>query len=837
MIKHDSKRWHEHLLARPWLERLLKPCLAARRTGLQGVDRFAGFRRYGEAQIAAVKEDFGIDDQLLNRLIDAMDKAESRRGVERIAAIDDLIERAFELTKPRSNLSESASMRARHRIRAQAVEEAALPAGPRIPDDFLTEPLSVLPKVGPRTAKLLAAKGLYEIEDLMNWLPAGYEDRSNESSVNDLVIDDVVSVRVKVEKGERGGGGGRGRPRFELHCRDEDGNPFSAVFFSPNPSYWARMFEKAPGQWYRFFGKVLQWQKKPGMFHPKVEKLKLGREADVEGKGLVPVYPDIPGINPNRLRDLIDKAMGFIGRRRVLDPLPAGVRKKAELPDLKTAWRLLHQPEDEDEAKQRKAAAERFAYQELFLTQIGLLLRREEAKQEAGLRLLGEQDFRALAKAELPFKPTRDQLRCLKEVEGDLISGKPMNRLLQGDVGSGKTAVGAISALALAKSGLQTALMAPTEILARQHHRSISQLLGGQLRVGLLLGSSKAAERRAFVQGATDGSLDLLVGTHALIAQNIPFKALGLAIIDEQHRFGVAQRGALREAGIQSTGFIPHSLAMTATPIPRTLSMTLYGDLDVSTIKEMPPGRQPVNTRAFSLANLRPAVQIAERELARNRRVFIVLPLVRESDKVELADAERTYMKLRGGPLGHYGVGLVHGQMKSQEKKDVMETFRRGEIRVLVSTTVVEVGVDVPEATVMMIWHAERFGLSQLHQLRGRVGRGQDASHCLLLYDPQAGEKAIRRISVLARSNDGFEIAWEDLQERGAGELAGLRQSGSDRFEFADLLRDGLLARSAREQAVRVLRRDPELKSPGNQGLRAVLDGRFSKRLKWLSVS
>jgi ATP-dependent DNA helicase RecG len=797
------------------------------------VDRLKGFGRFAEAQRAELVAEGHLTADAAKALVALMAACDDAVGAEKMARIDAVFERALALTTQTKRLSESETMRPRRRATRQPSDEVPVKKR-RVADDVLTEPITALEGLGPKRAERFFARGIDTLEDLLNWLPAGYEDRSVEAPLDDLPEGAMVAVRVQLGRGRIEGNRGYGRPRYVLRCVDGQGQSMYAVFFQPNPKMWERNLGNKEGRWVRLFGKVGSWQKRPAMIHPKMEYLDLREEA--KGGGLHPVYPEIPGIKNPQLRRYIGQALALV-RDELVDPISLRLRQQTGLPALWESWRMLHQPSASDAPEQRRLAADRFAFQELFLTQIGLILRRHAQRGRAGLKALRGPSLLDYAQRILPFTLTAGQQRSLREIDEDLRRGAPMNRLLQGDVGSGKTAVAAVAAYGLAQSGVQSALMAPTELLARQHARAVAELTRGELRLGLLTGSVTGKARAQLLEALGRGDIDLLVGTHALVARPFAWKALGLAMVDEQHRFGVAQRHELREAARASTGFDPHTLAMTATPIPRTLAMTVWGDLDVSLIKELPPGRHPVHTRAFRLDRLKEPFALAEAELEKGRQIFVVLPLVRESEKVDLADAERVFEQLRRSPLARFGVGLLHGQMKPQDKQAVMDEFRQGALRVLVSTTVVEVGVDVPEATIMMVWHAERFGLSQLHQLRGRVGRGRHASRCLLLHDPGCGQTARHRLRVLENTTDGFALAMEDLRLRGPGEMAGVRQSGVDRFQHADLVQDSAMVESAREYAEALLKQDPELAQAEHEPLRRVMQGRFATRLVLLGVA
>ncbi|MBT3605730.1 MAG: ATP-dependent DNA helicase RecG, partial [Candidatus Latescibacteria bacterium] len=492
----------------------------------------------------------------------------------------------------------------------------------------------------------------------------------------------------------------------------------------------------------------------------------------------------------------------------IVDPLPDDIRERCGVANLREAIEKVHFP---DAFADVDAARHRLAFDEIFYIQLYLGQMQKKREKTPGRVLTPNGKLAKQLVASLPFELTGAQKRSVEEIGNDLTRSVAMHRLLQGDVGSGKTLVALLAMLASVDTGCQAALMAPTEILAEQHANTIRNLvepLG--LDVRLLTGRTRAAARREILTGLLSGTVSILVGTHALVQENVLFADLGLVVVDEQHRFGVEQRATLREKGADS-----HLLVMTATPIPRSLALTLYGDLDVTLLDELPPGREPVKTGWRLAADRAKAFQFLRSEVAQGRQVYIVYPLVEESGKSELKAATETFEDLSTGLLSDLRLGLLHGRMKGDEKEAVMDAFRRGEVDVLVATTVIEVGVDVPNATVMMVEHAERFGLSQLHQLRGRVGRGQHASYCILIADPQehlSGE-AKERLDAIAQTTDGFEISEVDLKIRGPGQIFGTRQAGFPEFRFADLARDVDVVVLAREEAQALLNQDPTLAS------------------------
>ncbi|HEU4949978.1 MAG TPA: ATP-dependent DNA helicase RecG, partial [Candidatus Deferrimicrobiaceae bacterium] len=568
-----------------------------------------------------------------------------------------------------------------------------------------------------------------------------------------------------------------------------------------------------PIRWFRFF---------PEMHHPEILSEEEAGEPVHSGR-IVPVYPEVEGVPPRVLR----RIQWEVVRRHAsleIECFPPRILERAGIPPLQESLASIHFPHnDADAARFREFSSpeqRRLIFGELFSLQWALALRRAGMEREEATPLPWDREIVDEIKRRLPFDLTGAQRRVVNEILKDLGKPHPMHRLLQGDVGSGKTIVAWIAAMVAWRHGVQSAVMAPTEILAEQHYRRFIALSTGlPVRVVLLSAALPPKGREAVRERIRDGEADIIVGTHALIQESVEFRDLALGVIDEQHRFGVLQRASLRRKARIS----PHLLVMTATPIPRTLAITLYGDLDVSVIDEMPRGRIPVRTKVVTEDGRRTVFEEIRKEIAGGGRAYVVLPLVEESERVALRDATRTAERLREAFPG-IGVGLLHGRMKAAEKEATMGRFKSGELQLLVSTTVVEVGVDVPEATVMVVEHAERFGLSQLHQLRGRVGRGTRPSSCFLMAGGEQGEDAVARLSVMERTVDGFRIAEEDLRIRGPGDFAGVRQSGIPDLVFADLVRDASILRLAREIAEELHRDDPALSAPEHVGIRRFLE-------------
>ncbi len=662
--------------------------------------------------------------------------------------------------------------------------------------------------VGPKLAEKLALRGIRTPRDALFFFPKGYEDRRRIVPIRSLAPGMTVPVKGQVI-GTSGGHRGFGGPRvFEVVVSDGTGR-LSAKWFRFHPSLRERF---RVGETVVLCGTVRVFQSRAEMHHPEI----IGAPGDGDAVHLgriVPVYPEVEGVPPRVLRRIqYEVVQRFAAAEKEF--FPPWILREAGVPPLQDSLATLHFPPPGADAETLLSFSsppqQRLIFGELFYIQWTMARRRAGTAKEAARQLPWDREIVSEIKRRLPFALTGAQRRVVNEILKDMAEPHPMHRLLQGDVGSGKTIVAWIAAMVAWRQGAQTALMAPTEILAEQHFRRFVALSDGlPAKIVLLTASLTKKDRDAALARIREGSAHVVVGTHAIIQEGVEFRDMGLGIVDEQHRFGVLQRAALRGKGRTA----PHLLVMTATPIPRTLAMTLYGDLDVSVIDEMPPGRTPVETRVVT-EGMRPAAWARVRkELGEGGRAYVVLPLVEESEKLTLRDAVKTAERVREAFPG-VGVGLLHGRLKSEEKESVMRAFQSGDIRILVSTTVVEVGVDVPEATVMMIEHAERFGLSQLHQLRGRVGRGRRPSICFLLAAGSYGEDAVARLSVMEKTTDGFRIAEEDLRIRGPGDFAGVRQSGIPDLVFSDIVRDARMLAKAREIAGLLMEKDPELSQP-----------------------
>ncbi len=667
--------------------------------------------------------------------------------------------------------------------------------------------ITALPGVGPKLAAMIGRVAGPLVVDLALTPPAGLIDRSARPKVTDAPYGQLATLKVTVDRHEPPPKGAR--LPYRVVCSDETGF-VTLIFFHARPDYLQKTLPE--GRQRLVSGKVEEFRGGRQIVHPDyiVDPDKAGDLPLFE-----PIYPLTAGLSAAVMRRAVEHA---VKRAPDLPEWQDGPWLKSQnWPDWMTALKAVHQPAQPDDLGLSTPARRRLAYDELLANQLALMLIRKARVKSKGRAIKGDGSLRAKARAALPFDLTGAQNHALKEIFDDMESAERMVRLLQGDVGSGKTVVAFLAMLAAIEAGAQAALMAPTEILARQHLESLEPLaktVGARLEI--LTGRDKGAARSAKLERLAAGEIDMLIGTHAIFQEGVAFKDLALAVIDEQHRFGVHQRISLTEKGAR-----PDLLVMTATPIPRTLALTAYGDMDVSLITEKPPGRKPVETRAVPSGRLDDIIAGVRRAIGRGEQVYWVCPLVEESERLDLTAAEDRFEALKEA-LGD-GVGLVHGRMSPAEKDAVMERFYDGALSVLIATTVIEVGVNAPDATIMIIEHAERFGLAQLHQLRGRVGRSDKASSCVLLYKPPLGETATARLKILRETENGFVIAEEDLRLRGAGDLLGAAQSGFPRFRLADLAAHGDLLAAARDDARLIMERDAQLKTERGEALRILL--------------
>jgi ATP-dependent DNA helicase RecG len=670
----------------------------------------------------------------------------------------------------------------------------------------LESPLTALAGVGPALAEKLERLNLRRVEDLLFLLPSRYEDRTRLVRIGALVPGTRCLVTGEVLLAETTF---RGRRNLLVRIGDGSGQ-LTLRFFHFSRRQQAQF---VAGMHVSCFGEVRKGRDGFEMIHPEYRVLRSDQDT-ATADSLTPIYPATEGVQQGRLRNLTDQALRAMRNDPPRELLPGDIRGRLDMPSLAEAIVYLHRPPADADVEallaHRHPSQRRLAFEELLAHYLSLRNLRALADNETAPALTGGADEVGSFVADLPFRLTGAQQRVAAEILGDMEQAHPMMRLIQGDVGSGKTVVAAIACLKAISSDVQAAIMAPTELLAEQHWRSFSdwfQPLG--IEPAWLAGSQRAAARRETLASIADGSARLVVGTHALFQEGVEFRRLGLVVIDEQHRFGVHQRMALRDKGVGDAGH-PHQLVMTATPIPRTLAMAAYADLDVSIIDELPPGRQPVTTVAIAENRRDEIVERVRSACASGQQAYWVCPLIEESEALDFEAAEASYRMLTEA-LPELRVGLVHGRMRPAEKERGMQAFKDGLIQVLVATTVIEVGVDVPNASLMIIENAERMGLSQLHQLRGRVGRGATQSHCVLVYKPPLGQLAKARIGVLRETNDGFVVAQRDLELRGPGELLGTRQTGLPDYRIADLGRDADLMPKVQMVAENIARADPDV--------------------------
>ena len=666
----------------------------------------------------------------------------------------------------------------------------------------LQKEVRMIKGVGPQRAELLAKRGIFTLEDLLNYLPFRYEDRVHFSRVKDIQPNGIFTLRVQVLSGQAiRGMRGRGAI-YHLLVKDETGS-LACKFF--HGGYLEGRLK--PGQQLVLHGKAEIDKLRPArleLINPQMELLSDESADSTEVGRIVPIYEAVGSFGSRQIRRAVYSALQYLDPR-MPDVLPAALRTRLGYPSRSDAVIQTHFPSNGEPLEALNSftspVQQRLIFEEFFLYQLSLALDRKVKRKENAIPFrVREERVREALKRILPFKPTAAQKRVLADIAADLEKPAPMHRLLQGDVGSGKTIVALQAAVIAIENGCQAALMAPTEILAVQHYLSARRVLEkGSYGIELLISGLKPAEKSAALERIRNGHAQLVIGTHALIEDNVAFARLGFVTIDEQHRFGVLQRKRLMDKAV-SQGHVPHVLVLTATPIPRTLSLTLYGDLDVSVLDELPPGRTPIITRMTTEPHLSGVWEFVRREVEAGHQAYIVYPVIEES-KLELKAAIEEFEKLSKQVFPKLRVGLLHGRMSSDEKDDVMQRFRANEVKILVSTTVIEVGVDVPNATVMVIEHAERFGLAQLHQLRGRIGRGAAKSHCILVAPPRMSDEGRIRLETMVRTSNGFEIAEADLQLRGPGEFFGTRQSGELGFHIANPIRDRTLLESARREA------------------------------------
>jgi ATP-dependent DNA helicase RecG len=712
------------------------------------------------------------------------------------------------------------------------VEGSRLEGRGRQKGTSLSQPIQFVKGVGPRIARKLEKRGIKTIEDALYFLPRRYEDRRVIKKISEMQVGGVDTVLAEVlfagavfYKGNR-------KRVFEAIVGDGTGT-LTLKWFHGSEEYLKSRFKK--GRRVIVSGEVRLFKHQREIHHPDVEIADHIEDEPLHFKRIVPIYSEPEGLYQKTIRKIMKGVVDQYADE-LTSPIPEDIIRRQRLLDFVEAVRHVHFPPDDAPLEEfnlaRSDAHRRIVFDEFFFLQLGLALRRSEVRGEQGISFEILHGYTQRLLQSLEFRLTPAQERVLSEIEEDMRQPHPMNRLIQGDVGSGKTIVALMAALIAVENGYQAAFMVPTEILAEQHFLNVRRIvkpLG--IRAALLTSSIKGSEREEILRAISTGEEHIVIGTHAIIQEHVHFHRLGLVVVDEQHKFGVIQRATLRRKGTN-----PDVLVMTATPIPRTLALTAYGDLAISIIDEFPPGRVPVETRLYYERSRPKVYEMVKEELRKGRQVFLVYPLVEESDKMNLLDATRMADHLQRDIFPEFRVGLIHGRMKGEEKEEVMVKFRDGQIDILVATTVIEVGIDIPNASLILVEHAERFGLPQLHQLRGRIGRGRYRSKCLLLAQYRRSEEARRRLRVMEETSDGFRIAEEDLIIRGPGDVLGTRQSGLPDFRVANILRDGKILNQARQEAFSLVESDPDLSHPGHRSLAKALGERWKGRLELARV-
>lgn len=688
-------------------------------------------------------------------------------------------------------------------------------------NDILKKPVHTLKGIGETRSKLFHRLGIYAIEDAITYYPREYEDRSNLKRIIDFEDGEACSFEAMVSSTVTETRPRKGLTIYKLLLRDDSGSIVATWY---NQHYIKNIFHI--GDRYIFYGKISRKYKSFEVQNPVYEKI--DNEEKKNTCRIVPIYPSTASLTQNMIRTVVENALKLVvGSMEEI--LPLSIRNKYHLSEINYSIQNIHFPKSEEDFKN---ARYRLAFEELLLLQLGLLsIKNSLGEDRKGIEFKRVDSMKQFV-GDLPFKLTYAQMKVFKEIEEDMASPKVMNRLVQGDVGSGKTIVAVMALFMAVRNGYQATLMVPTEILAEQHYRSIGGLLEKYgIKVELLTGSLSKKQKSIILEKTASKEIDIVIGTHALIEENVEFNNLGLVITDEQHRFGVRQRALLSQKGVN-----PDVLVMTATPIPRTLALILYGDLDISIIDELPPGRKPVKTYAVDESMRDRVNEFIRKKVSEGRQVYIVCPLVEESEEIDARAATELAERIAKEDFFDLRVSLIHGKMKPKEKDEVMKGFVDGEIDILVSTTVIEVGVNVPNATIMIVENAERFGLAQLHQLRGRVGRGEHQSYCIL-YNNGKTEVSAQRMQVMQKTNDGFVISEKDLELRGPGEFFGTRQHGIPDLKIANLYKDIDILKKAQEAAFEILKKDSLLMNDENLKLREMISRKFKDKLNELSLN
>lgn len=688
-----------------------------------------------------------------------------------------------------------------------------------ISQSALNQSVQYLKGVGPRRSEIFGRLGIHTIRDMLFYFPRDYKDRTRIQKISEARIGAEITVQGKVLGVQTRMARSR-KSILEVFVSDETGT-IAATWF--NQPFLTKKFHV--GDTVFLHGKVGTY-KYLQLLSPEYEIIQ-GDDGDIKEGSIIPVYPLTEHMSQTHFRKIMKEAVHhFVGS--IDEILPKEIMKKNQLLPINTAIKNIHFPEKFENLKNARC---RLVYDELFILELAMALRRRGIKEEVGISFKIGANVDTHIRNLIPFALTNAQERVINEITEDMRNHKPMNRLLQGDVGSGKTVVAIYAILAAIANGYQAAFMAPTEILAKQHFQTLQKYLQhSHVRICLLTGDTNSRQRKEDLEQIKNGQVDLVIGTHALIEETVQFKQLGLVVIDEQHKFGVVQRLKLKKKGL-----CPDVLIMTATPIPRTLSLTLFGDLDVSILDEMPPGRSPVKTIWIPKDKEKDAYSFIHDEIAKGRQVFIVYPLVEESENFDLKSAVTEARRLQQEVFPTLRVGLLHGQMKPAEKDRVMMDFKEKRYDILVSTVIIEVGIDIPNATIMVIVHAERFGLSQLHQLRGRIGRGSEQSYCLLFGNPNT-YVSTERLKIMTRTSDGFKIAEMDFRLRGPGEFFGTRQHGLPELKISDLIKDFPILKKARDDAFALVAKDPQLTMVTHRQMRQRVLETFQDRLELINI-
>jgi ATP-dependent DNA helicase RecG len=808
------------------LKRIYEALVFASRDEFRSLGMIKGLETMILTLIGLIKRDYASGPECLSENLVLFERLFSGFDAREAAEKKAILEKALVCLRELEELSEGD-----HSEQIPAASERCLDTEACL--NRLASSIGDIKGVGPRILQLFHRKGVETVQDLFFFLPRKYDDRRTITRIAETTPGRIENVIASVS-----GLGLKwyGRKKvFEVVFQDGSGT-LKAKWFQGNERYLRDIF--TPGQKAILTGEVRAWRNAREIIHPDFEILdesELPESGSLSFGRIVPIYSETEGLHQKTIRRIVNEALNRYGRF-IINAIPEVIRRRNRLVDLGESIRDIHFPSTTEDIalynNMESDALRTLIFDDFFFFELGMALRQSGNMRETGIAFTPSEKLIGGFHASLGFELTGAQRRVIAEIVEDMKRPCPMNRLLLGDVGCGKTVVAVTAMLLACSNGHQCAMMAPTEILAEQHFRQITAWVSGLgMRTALLTGKMNPKECREIHDSIEQGQFDIVVGTQALIQEKSIFKSLGLAVIDEQHRFGVMQRAVLRRKGTN-----PDVLFMTATPIPRTLAMTAYGDLDVSAIDEMPPGKAETKTGLFYEKDRLRVYEIIRKELQKQHQVFIVYPLVEESENLDLKDATRMAAQLQSKVFPEYRIGLIHGKMKAADKDCIMQAFSAKDLDLLVATTVVEVGIDIPQASLIVIEHADRFGLSQLHQLRGRVGRGNIRSYCILMASGARSDAASKRLRIMAETNDGFKIAEADLEIRGPGEFLGVRQSGLPDFRVGHIVRDSCILNEARREAFAVVKADPDLSRPENALLKKVLMARWGSRLTFLEA-